>query len=153
VIRLVDLQIQVTEEGRDLLEPAYLSKLSGGLVLRAARSMVLKANEITRVPVGFAISLPDEVGAQIQCHRPAGEQHGFYVLSEMLGADDRDPIEVGVTFSDRAHTEYWMTRGDAVAELTFVPLLRVKLHHVVKLPDPPGKPRRPAFTDQSEFGA
>lgn len=121
------LYIARTLDGNDLPLPAYQSQYHVGLLLRAAVGAPLKLNpgERVRVPIGFAIGVPQGFCGQIVSTPELSEKDGIIVSDapHLLNPANREPIFV--LLQNVSSGQHVIHRGDIIAELVIVPAVQV----------------------------
>ena len=121
------LYIARTLDGNDLPLPAYQSQYHAGLLLRAAVGAPLKLNpgERVRIPVGFAIGIPQGFCGQIVSTPTLSEKDGIIVSDapHLIHPANREPIFV--LLQNVSSGQHIIHRGDIIAELVIVPAVQV----------------------------
>ena len=121
------LYIARTLDGNDLPLPAYQSQYHAGLLLRAAIGAPLKLNpnERVRVPIGFAIGIPQGFCGQIVSTSMLSEPYGVIVSDapRLLNPANREPIFV--LLQNVSSGQHVIHRGDIIAELVITPVVQV----------------------------
>lgn len=124
---LPQLYIARTPDGSNLPLPSYSSKYHIGLNLMAAIGGVMKINpgERLRIPVGFAIGIPQGFCGQIVSHPEIAEKNGIIVSDapHILNPADRGPLFVLV--QNVSSNQCILHRGDFIAQLVVVQAFQV----------------------------
>ncbi len=107
------------EADKDIELPKYMTGLSAGMDIRAAikKSLTLKPQDITLIPTGFAIAIPEGFEAQIRPRSGLAIKHGITIINSpgTIDADYRGEVKMGVINLGKA--EYKIKRGDRIAQM------------------------------------
>ncbi|XRX42870.1 MAG: dUTP diphosphatase [Buchnera aphidicola (Eriosoma harunire)] len=121
--------------GKDFPYPQYATNGSSGLDLRACihQDKILVPNETYLLPTGIAIYIADSsITAMILPRSGLGHKHGI-VLGNLVGLIDSDyQGELFVSIWNRGHHVFTVSPGDRIAQIVFVPIIRVQLNLVNK---------------------
>lgn len=124
----ISLKIIDPRIGNDIPLPAYATDGSAGLDLRACltEDTVLSPGETILIPTGMAIHINDpELAAVIVPRSGLGHRHGI-VLGNLIGLIDSDyQGELMVSCWNRSQTPFTIEVGTRIAQLVFVPVMRV----------------------------
>lgn len=111
-------RVRPTQDGEIPL-PRYMTPHSAGMDICAAveAPVTLGPGEITLVPTGFAISLPEGVEAQIRPRSGLAVKHGIGIINSpgTIDADYRG--EVKIALINFGKTPYTICRGDRIAQM------------------------------------
>ena len=90
------LKVKIQRLDNSLPLPSYKTPFSAGMDLYSRIDVVLKRGEITLVPTGIAISLPEGYEAQIRPRSGLAIKHGITVLNSpgTIDADYRGEIKI-----------------------------------------------------------
>jgi len=166
-MRYIDLPLVVNANS---LSPRYSTRCAAAMTLFAETETILRPLEPIRVSAGVAIEMPPAMMAVIGCHRGQAEL-GIMAAPETIGADDRGPITVlltwitaqqivhgrsvespiGVHFQQITGARQVIKPGDPIAEISFVPLVRVRFGVVAELRSPPGVARETLRVDAENY--
>lgn len=112
---------------------AYATSGSAGLDIRACidAPLTLHPNEAALVPTGFAMAMPDpSMAAMLLPRSGLGHKHGL-VLGNLTGLIDSDYTgQVMVSCWNRGTQSFTIQPMERVAQMIFVPILRVELNVV-----------------------
>lgn len=124
-IQLLDSELY-GEEG-----PEYATKGSIGVDLKLIKDIVLLPNSTQLVGTGLALNIVDKsVGAFVYPRSGLGHKQGV-VLGNLTGVIDSDyQGEIMLSLWNRSEEVRYLSRGDRVAQLVFVPILKPKLEIV-----------------------
>ncbi|MGH8284382.1 MAG: dUTP diphosphatase [Steroidobacteraceae bacterium] len=124
-VRILDARI-----GRDFPLPAYATRGSAGLDLRACLTapFVLDAGRAELIPTGLAIHLDDPALAAVILPRSGlGHKHGI-VLGNLVGLIDSDyQGQLMVSCWNRGREPFTVLPGERIAQLIVVPVVQVQL--------------------------
>lgn len=115
----------------DLPVPSYAHPGDAGLDLYAAQPAVV-TRETVLIPTGVAVAVPDgHVG--LVCPRSGLSKHGVTVANAPGVVDAGYRGEVMVRLTTTSATPYRVYRGDRIAQLLIVPILRPTVTVVERL--------------------
>ncbi|MFZ2630575.1 MAG: dUTP diphosphatase [Desulfosalsimonadaceae bacterium] len=107
------------EKDADIPLPRYMTPHSAGMDICAAVEdpAALGPGEITLIPTGFAISLPEGVEAQIRPRSGLAVKYGIGLVNSpgTIDADYRG--EVKIALINFGKTPYTIRRGDRIAQM------------------------------------
>lgn len=118
-----DLQIQIKRlphaEGLPL--PVKMSVAASGYDLHAAieQDVILHPGERQLIPTGYAISMPEELEAQIRPRSGLAYKYGITTLNSpgTIDADYRG--EIKVLLINHGHEPFRIERGERIAQMVF----------------------------------
>ena len=120
---------------RDLVLPAYATSQSAGMDLLSAvfEPAVVKAGEITIIPTGIAISLPEGYEAQIRPRSGLAAKFGITVLNTpgTIDADYRG--EIKVILINHSSSDFVIERGMRIAQMVVARYEHIILEEVQSL--------------------
>ena len=134
------IQIKLLDEriGETIPLPEHATSGSAGLDLRACldQSILLKPGETQLIPTGIAIHISDEnLAAVILPRSGLGHKHGI-VLGNLVGLIDSDyQGQLFVSCWNRGDSEFTIEVADRIAQLVFVPVVRVEFERVEQFDD------------------
>jgi dUTP pyrophosphatase len=119
----------------DLPLPAYAHPGDAGLDLRAAEGAVLEPGQRARIPTGLALAIPDGYAGFVQPRSGAAARLGLGVVNSpgLIDAGYRGEVQVLAINLDPAEP-IKIARGDKIAQLVIVPVLRAELAEAEELP-------------------
>jgi dUTP pyrophosphatase len=112
--------------GEGLPLPAYETRGSAGMDLRAAETIVLKPGARFLMPTGFAIALPDGYEAQVRPRSGLAVRHGVTVLNAPGTIDCDYRGEIKIPLINHGDTDFSISRGDRVAQMLVAPVSRAQ---------------------------
>jgi dUTP pyrophosphatase len=119
------------EGGADLL-PAYQTDGAAGMDLRAdiADEVVLPPLGRALIPTGIAVALPPGVEAQVRPRSGLAARHGVTCLNSPGTIDSDYRGEIRVILINFGSEPFPVRRGDRIAQMVFMPVLRASLQVV-----------------------
>ena len=128
-LKLVDPRL-----GREFPLPEYATEGSAGVDLRACLDapLTIAPGETHLIPTGLAIHIADPgIAAVVLPRSGLGHRHGI-VLGNLVGLIDSDyQGQVYVSCWNRGGEAYAIQPGERIAQLVFLPVLRVDFEVVV----------------------
>jgi dUTP pyrophosphatase len=119
----------------DIPLPRYMTDQSAGMDLCAAikDDLVLNKGELTLIPSGFAIALPQGFEAQIRPRSGLAIKHGIGLINSpgTIDADYRGEIKIAVI--NLGPAPYTFRRGDRIAQMVIKKVYSAKLDVVEEL--------------------
>jgi len=111
--------------------PSYATPESAGMDLRTMKDFVLPSTEQMLIPTGLAIHINNaEICACILPRSGLGHKEGI-ILGNTVGLIDSDyQQELLLSVWNRGHTTRYFSRGDRIAQIVFLPIIRVALEVV-----------------------
>jgi dUTP pyrophosphatase len=122
-VKILDARI-----GTEFPLPRYETSAAAGIDLRACldEKLILQPNETQLIPTGIAIYISDpNLAAVILPRSGLGHKHGI-VLGNLVGLIDADyqgPLMISCW--NRGQNVYTMEPGERIAQLVFLPIVRV----------------------------
>lgn len=117
------------ETDSDIPLPRYMTAQSAGMDLCAAiqEDLVLNKGDLTLIPTGFAIALPEGFEAQIRPRSGLAIKHGIGLINSpgTIDADYRGEIKIAVI--NLGAKPYTFKRADRIAQMV------IKQVHVARL--------------------
>ena len=119
----------------DIPLPRYMTDQSAGMDLCAAikDDLVLNKGELTLIPTGFAIALPQGFEAQIRPRSGLAIKHGIGLINSpgTIDADYRGEIKIAVI--NLGPAPYTFRRGDRIAQMVVKKMYFARLDIVEEL--------------------
>jgi dUTP pyrophosphatase len=132
VIKIVRLR---PDTDSDIPLPRYMSSRSAGLDLCAAikEDLFLNKGELTLIPTGFAIALPEGFEAQIRPRSGLAIKHGIGLINSpgTIDTDYRGEIKIAVI--NLGGKPYTFRRGDRIAQMVIKKVYFARLEIVEEL--------------------
>ena len=143
----VRVGVQVLPHGEGLELPAYATDGAAGCDLRAAVStaLVIAPGGRTIVPTGLRLAIPDGYEGQVRMRSGLALKQGL-ILPNAPGTIDSDYRgEICVVVANIGAEPVEISRGDRIAQLVVLPVVRARLERVERLP--------PTTRDEGGFGS
>lgn len=119
----------------DIPLPRYMTDQSAGMDLCAAikNDLVLNKGELTLIPTGFAIALPQGFEAQIRPRSGLAIKHGIGLINSpgTIDSDYRGEIKIAVI--NLGPRPYTFRRGDRIAQMVIKKVCFARLDMVEEL--------------------
>jgi len=132
VIEIVRLR---PDTDSDIPLPRYMTSQSAGMDLCAAikEDLILNKGELTLIPTGFAIALPDGFEAQIRPRSGLAIKHGIGLINSpgTIDTDYRGEIKIAVI--NLGARPYTFRRGDRIAQMIIKKVYFARLEIVEEL--------------------
>jgi dUTP pyrophosphatase len=132
VIKIVRLR---PETDSDIPLPRYMTSQSAGMDLCAAitEDLNLEKGELSLIPTGFAIALPEGFEAQIRPRSGLAIKHGIGLINSpgTIDGDYRGEIKIAVI--NLGGKPYTFRRGDRIAQMVIKKVYFAKLEIVEEL--------------------
>lgn len=138
---MIDVNIKLVPGG---IEPKYMSAGAAGLDCHAREGGKLYRPSVSvigpfgaasihrvKVPLGFAISLPDGYEAQIRPRSGLGLKHGIHCAHGTVDADYRG--ELSALLYNLGTEDFTWEAGERICQLVIAPVARVQLRRVDEL--------------------
>ena len=126
---------RVQQEDPQVPLPRYMTEKSSGMDLCAAVSqdLVLNPGERRLIPTGLAISVPEGYEAQIRPRSGLALKDGITLVNTpgTIDADYRG--EIGVILINHGEKPFRVKRGERIAQMVIVPVVRAELEWVEDL--------------------
>jgi dUTP pyrophosphatase len=124
---------------QDLPSPCYMTEKSSGMDLYAAvdEEVILEPGRRQLIPTGIAISIPEGYEAQVRPRSGLAFRDGITLVNTpgTIDADYRG--EVGVLLINHGEKPFRVRRGDRIAQMVIVPVVRAELEWVEDLDETP----------------
>ena len=132
VIKIVRLR---PDMDADIPLPRYMTSQSAGMDLCAAikEDLILNKGELTLIPTGFAIALPQGFEAQIRPRSGLAIKHGIGLINSpgTIDTDYRGEIKIAVI--NLGVKPYTFRRGDRIAQMIIKKVYFARLEIVEEL--------------------
>jgi dUTP pyrophosphatase len=123
------------EKNTDLVLPTYQSESAAGMDIAAAivEPLALAPGQISLIPTGFAVAIPDGYELQIRPRSGLAVRHGITIINSpgTIDADYRGEVRIGLI--NLGHEQYTINRGDRIAQMVLSPVMRAKFKVVQDL--------------------
>ena len=129
------LKVKIQRLDKSLPLPSYKTPFSAGMDLYSRIDVVLRRGEITLVPTGIAISLPEGYEAQIRPRSGLALKHGLTLLNTpgTIDADYRG--EIALIMINVGKEDFVVEKGMRLAQMVITRYEKVEFEEVDALPD------------------
>ena len=121
----ISVFIERTEEGKTLDLPQYQTEQSAGMDLYAClgKEITLDPGQITLVPTGIKIAIPDGYEAQIRPRSGLALKHGISLVNTpgTIDADYRG--EIKIIMINHGSEAFVIRHGERIAQMVFNPIV------------------------------
>lgn len=133
------ISVRYLREGGAVALPAYQTEGASGVDLRAAidEEIVLPPMARALVPTGIAVALPSGVEAQIRPRSGLAARHGVTCLNSPGTIDSDYRGEIKVILINLGDEPFPIRKGDRIAQMVFMPVLRASFRVVEDLDTTP----------------
>jgi dUTP pyrophosphatase len=123
------------ETDSDIPLPRYMTSHSAGMDLCAAikQDLVLNKGDLTLIPTGFAIALPQGFEAQIRPRSGLAIKHGIGLINSPGTIDTDYRGEIKVALINLGSRPYTLRRGDRIAQMVIKKVYFARLDIVTQL--------------------
>ena len=132
VIKIVRLR---PDTDSDIPLPRYMTSQSAGMDLCAAikEDLILNKSELTLIPTGFAIALPEGFEAQIRPRSGLAIKHGIGLINSPGTIDTDYRGEIKIAAINLGAEPYTFRRGDRIAQMIIKKVYFARLEIVEEL--------------------
>ena len=131
---LLNIQFSRTERAQGLYVPAYMTEGAVGMDLCSTEDVIIRPMDISRVPSGVRIKIPEGYEGQIRSRSGLSSKHGVWVVNQPATIDQDFVGELIIPMYNSGVCSYKIHRGDRVAQLVVCPVMKVVLEEVAELP-------------------
>jgi dUTP pyrophosphatase len=119
----------------DIPLPRYMTSQSAGMDLCAAvkEDLILNKGELTLIPTGFAIALPQGFEAQIRPRSGLAIKHGIGLINSPGTIDTDYRGEIKIAAINLGAKPYTFRRGDRIAQMIIKKVYFARLEIVEEL--------------------
>ncbi len=132
---LINVQIKRLPGNEEVHLPQRMSSAASGYDLYASlkKSIELRAGDRVLVPTGFAISMPDNLEAQIRPRSGLAYKNGITVLNSpgTIDADYRG--EIKVLLINLSNEDFTIEPNERIAQMVFQEVPTIKFEEVPEL--------------------
>lgn len=125
------LLVQEMEGGSGLV-PRYATPGAAGLDLYAAEDATIDGFGMTAIKTGIAVAIPPGYVGMIRGRSGLAFKHNLWAFHGTIDEDYRG--EVKVQIANPQATDYFVERGDRIAQMLLVPVARLRVETVDQLP-------------------
>jgi dUTP pyrophosphatase len=127
------MQVEVINENVDIENYGYATEHSAGIDLAVAEPTMVKNEEVTFIPTGIKIAIPEGHFGMVCSRSGHGTKRGL-VVAQGVGIIDSDYRgEVFVPIYNRSCSSIFLPIGERIAQMIIVPFVQVGCAFVEKL--------------------
>ncbi|MBR5996174.1 MAG: dUTP diphosphatase [Eubacteriaceae bacterium] len=117
--------------------PSYATPGSSGVDLRAniAGEIVINPREITAIPTGIFIEMPEGIEAQIRSRSGMTLKHGIVVANGIGTIDSDYRGEISVIITNISNEPYTVSPGEKIAQMVFCEYVKAEFNAKETLDD------------------
>lgn len=122
----------ITVKYRGPNEPKYQSAGASGcdLVANIEQNVYIKPNERVIIPTGLFVEIPEGYEGQVRSRSGLAAKHGIFVLNGIGTIDFDFRGEIKVILFNTSQQIYCIEKGDRIAQLVFMPIIRAAFEKV-----------------------
>jgi dUTP pyrophosphatase len=115
--------------------PCYATSGSAGLDIYASNisPIMIPPGERSLIPTGLRMELPEGIQGEIRPRSGLVLKHGVTVLNSPGTLDSDYRGDIGVILYNSGKIPFYVNRGDRIAQMVFMPYVKVKLKEAIKL--------------------
>lgn len=124
------------DKGLDAKVPEYATVGSAGMDLSACipEAIIVKSGEIVKINTGIAIQIPHcGIGGFVFPRSGLASRHGISLVNSVGVIDSDYTGEIICPVINHGSSEYTIKPGDRIAQIVFMPVLKVNLQETDKL--------------------
>lgn len=128
-----EITVKIWREANTIKIPEYATPGSAGVDLCSMKYCILKPGELTLIPTGIRLAIPEGYEGQIRPRSGLALNHRI-VIPNTPGTIDSDYRgEILVMLLNMGTEPFSLSFGDRIAQLVFVPVARAKFEPVKEL--------------------
>ena len=122
----------ITVKYRGPNEPKYQTTGASGcdLVANIEQNVYIKPNERVIIPTGLFVEIPEGYEGQVRSRSGLAAKHGIFVLNGIGTIDFDFRGEIKVILFNTSQQIYCIEKGDRIAQLVFMPIIRAAFEKV-----------------------
>ena len=120
------LKVRITSTDPELI-PAYATPGAAGMDLCAAKDIYVFPDEVTIVPTGISLEIPDGYEAQVRPRSGLAAKESVTVLNAPGTIDSDYRGEVKVILYKHGPKSLIVKKGERIAQLVFAPVAKAEL--------------------------
>ena len=123
------------DEDADIPLPQYMTSQSAGMDIYAAikKDLLLEKGEISLIPAGFAMAIPEGFEAQIRPRSGLAVKHGIGLINSPGTIDSDYRGEVMIPVINLGNKNYTVKRGDRIAQMIIKRVYHARIEVVEQL--------------------
>ena len=131
----VEVRVLRLNHGAGLALPAYATGGAAGMDIRAAESTTLRVGKRHAVATGFAFAIPNGYEVQVRPRSGLALKHGITCLNTPGTIDSDYRGEVKVILANLGEDDFFITKGDRIAQIVVAPVTQGEMIEVDTLDD------------------
>ena len=123
------------DDDADIPLPQYMTPQSAGMDIYAAvkKDILLEKGEISLIPTGFAMAIPEGFEAQIRPRSGLAVKHGIGLINSLGTIDSDYRGEIMIATINLGNKNYTLKRGDRIAQIIIKKVYRAGIEVVTQL--------------------
>ncbi len=123
------------DDDADIPLPQYMTSQSAGMDIYAAikKDLLLEKGEISLIPTGFAMAIPEGFEAQIRPRSGLAVKHGIGLINSPGTIDSDYRGEVMIPAINLGNKNYTVKRGDRIAQMIIKRVYHARIEVVEQL--------------------
>lgn len=130
----VKIQVRKADHALDLDLPRYMTAGASGMDLCAAATKTIQPGEVTLVPVGLHVAVPNGFELQVRPRSGLAAKKGLGVLNSPGTIDSDYRGEIKVILVNLGSEPFRVDRGERIAQMVLCPVYRAELEETLQLP-------------------
>ena len=124
-----------SDDDADIPLPRYMTSQSAGMDIYAAikKDLLLEKGEISLIPTGFAMAVPEGFEAQIRPRSGLAVKHGIGLINSPGTIDSDYRGEVMIPAINLGNKNYTVKRGDRIAQMIIKRVYHARIEVVEQL--------------------
>jgi dUTP pyrophosphatase len=131
----VEIQVKRLNHGAGLPAPAYASAGAAGMDICSAENLNLRVGRRIAVSTGFAFAIPHGFEVQVRPRSGLAINHGVTCLNTPGTIDSDYRGEVKVILINHGDEDFFINKGDRIAQLVVAPVPQALMIEVENLDD------------------
>jgi dUTP pyrophosphatase len=131
----VEVRVLRLNHGAGLALPAYATGGAAGMDICAAESTTLLVGKRHAVATGFAFAIPNGYEVQVRPRSGLALKHGITCLNTPGTIDSDYRGEVKVILANLGEDDFFITKGDRIAQIVVAPVTQGEMIEVDTLDD------------------
>lgn len=128
-----EITVKLWREATTIKIPEYATPGSSGVDLCSMKYCILKPGELSLIPTGIKLAIPDGYEGQIRPRSGLALNHRIIIPNAPGTIDSDYRGEIMVMLMNMGEDPFSISFGDRIAQLVFVPVARAKFEVVKEL--------------------
>ena len=129
----MEVTVKIWHEANTTAIPEYATVGSSGVDLSSAKYCIIQPNELTLIPTGIKLAIPEGYEGQVRPRSGLALNHRIIIPNAPGTIDSDYRGEVKVMLLNMGEEPFTIRLGDRIAQLVFVPVARAKFEAVKEL--------------------